>query len=237
MEETDKPPVRAIAYTRVSRAEQAKHGVSLEAQRRQITQECARRGWELLAVFEDAGRSGKAALEDEGFNGHKRKGRPGTVAALTMLRSGQADVLVVVRLDRLSRRVLDMARLAEELQTPRTIGSGKKRQTLPPWKLVSLYEGDTDVITASGGLNYGMRTVIAQYERHVIGERIKAALAIVKGRGVRLGRGPAPLHTRRRIVALRESGLSWPKIADWLNAHGVKTTKGGAKWYASSARY
>ena len=129
-------PTRVVGYTRVSRREQAVRGISLEAQRAALETECRRRGWELVALHEDAGRSGK-----------RLNGRPGVNAALADVRAGRADVLLVVRVDRLSRSTLDLCQLAEEMRTRRRVRRGSY---LPPWSLVSLAEGDTDVMSAAG---------------------------------------------------------------------------------------
>lgn len=80
-----------VGYVRVSTAEQADSGAGLEAQRRAIESEAARRGWKLVQVFEDAGASGKSM-----------NGRSGLQEALQAVEAGQAEGLVVAKLDRLS---------------------------------------------------------------------------------------------------------------------------------------
>ena len=77
----------------------------------------------------------------------------------------------------------------------------------------------------------------AQWERRIIGQRTRDALAAKKAAGVRLGRPPAiPEHVVRRIVADREEGLSLGTIAEALTAEGVPTAQGGVRWYASTVR-
>src|SRR5689334_19964591 len=88
----------ALGYVRVSTAEQATEGASLEAQQEALTAEADRRGWELEMVS-DAGWSAKNLR------------RPGLTDALVRLDRGQADALVAVRLDRVSRSVADFAAL------------------------------------------------------------------------------------------------------------------------------
>src|SRR3990172_3373900 len=82
--------MRAVGYARVSTAEQADSGASLGAQREAIEGEVKRRRWELVELFTDTA-SGKSL-----------NGRPGLRKALHALDSGEADVLVVAKLDRLS---------------------------------------------------------------------------------------------------------------------------------------
>ena len=87
--------MRVLGYVRVSTEEQRLSGASLEAQRNAIAAECERRGEQLLDVVEDVGLSGKDLK------------RPGVQAALEELRRGEADALIVAKLDRLSRSMLD----------------------------------------------------------------------------------------------------------------------------------
>src|SRR5665811_394770 len=90
-----------IGYLRVSTEDQADSRAGLEAQRAAILAEAERRGWHLVEVIEDAGFSGKDL------------NRPGIVAALDALRRHKADTLVVAKLDRLSRSMLDFAALMD----------------------------------------------------------------------------------------------------------------------------
>ena len=83
--------MRVIHYGRVSTEEQAAKGASLEAQRDAVAEECERRGWEIVEVIEDVA-SGK------------NMGRPGIIAATTALKRGEADALIVSKLDRSSGR-------------------------------------------------------------------------------------------------------------------------------------
>src|SRR5262245_11855580 len=91
-----------VGYIRVSTSEQADSGAGLEAQRQAIEAEASRRGWKLVHVFEDAGASGKSL-----------DGRRGLQRALEAIEAGTAGGLVVARLDRLSRSLLDFAALME----------------------------------------------------------------------------------------------------------------------------
>src|SRR5438034_974867 len=94
--------MRAIGYARVSAAERADSGASLSAQREAIQTEVHRRRWELVEVFTDAA-SGKSL-----------NGRHGLQKALQALDRGRGDVLVVAKLDRLSRSLKDFAEMMEK---------------------------------------------------------------------------------------------------------------------------
>lgn len=203
-------PPRAIGYLRVSTAEQADSGAGLGAQRAAITAEAERRGWD-LEFIEDAGISG-ATMD-----------RPGLQAALAKLDTGKADILCVAKLDRISRSVNQGSALIERAQ---------KRN----WSLVALDFG-LDMSTPAGEMVASVLLSTAQYERRLIGQRTKDALAVKKAAGVRLGR-PQVLSDAvvQRIIAERSAGRSLPVIAAGLEADTIATARGGARWYPSSIK-
>src|SRR6478672_2576202 len=96
----------------------------------------------------------------------------------------------------------------------------------------SALEVAVDTSTPSGEAMANMLATFAQFERRLISQRTKEALAIKKASGVRLGRPPTlPASVVRRIQRLRARGLSLRAIADELNRAGVPTAQGGARWY------
>jgi DNA invertase Pin-like site-specific DNA recombinase len=200
-----------VGYARVSTAEQADSGASLEAQREAIEAEVKRRRWELVELYVDTA------------SGRSLNGRPGLKKALTVLDGGGASVLVVAKLDRLSRSLKDFVGLMEQ--------AARKK-----WALVALDLG-VDTTTPSGRLMANMMASVAEWEREIIGLRTKDALAIKRREGKQLGR-PRMLSDRvsRSIERMRAQGLSLQAIADRLNARGTPTAHGGAKWHASTVR-
>jgi DNA invertase Pin-like site-specific DNA recombinase len=77
-----------------------------------------------------------------------------------------------------------------------------------------------------------------QFERRLIGQRTREALAAKKAAGVRLGRPPTvPQPVVRRIQRQRARGDSLRAIADGLNEDGVPTAQGGVRWYAATVRH
>src|SRR4029453_8458234 len=96
--------MQIIGYARVSTDEQAVSGAGLEAQRRAIEAECKRRGWQLVRVVGDGGYSAKDMR------------RPGVQEALRVLKAGDAKALVVAKLDRLSRSMIDFAAVMAKAQ-------------------------------------------------------------------------------------------------------------------------
>lgn len=202
-----------IGYVRVSTSEQAESGVGLDAQRAAIQAEADRRGWQLVAIEEDAGASGKST-----------NGRPGLAAALAALDRHDADALIVAKLDRLSRSLIDAAGILER---------ARKRG----WAVVALDLG-VDTTTPAGELVANVMASVAQWERRAIGQRTKDALAMKRAQGVQLGR-PRTMAPgiRERIRQERAAGRTLTRIADGLNADGVPTAQGGARWHASTVRY
>jgi DNA invertase Pin-like site-specific DNA recombinase len=207
--------MRVIGYTRVSTEEQALSGLGLEAQEQIIRAECAleRRGWQLVELIADEGESGKT-LE-----------RPGLQRALHLIATGKADVLLVTKLDRLSRSVIDFSVLLEwfthEVEA----------------RLVAL-DVDVDTSTAAGLMMARILSVVAEWERDVIAERTRSSLAALRARGKPTGRPAVADHPELagRIRLLRTKGMTYQAIADKLNAEGVPTIRGGAQWRVSSVQ-
>ncbi|MBD3948155.1 recombinase family protein [Nocardioides ganghwensis] len=205
-------PGVVVAYLRVSTDEQAASGAGIEAQRAAIEAEVARRGWVLHGTFTDAGMSGKSIT-----------GRPALAEALGTVESGEAGTLIVAKLDRLSRSLLDFAALMKRAQ------DGE-------WNLVALDLG-IDLSTPAGEFLASVMASAAQWERRIISQRTKDALAAKRAAGVRLGRPSSlPSATRDRIVARRADGQTLRQIASDLNADGVDTSQGGRAWHASTVR-
>jgi DNA invertase Pin-like site-specific DNA recombinase len=202
---------KVVGYARVSTEEQGVNGAGLDAQRAAIEAECARRGWVLLRIEEDV-LSGKTIK------------RPGLQAALDACRGGEATGIVVAKLDRLSRSILDFASVLEE---------ARRRG----FNVVTLDLG-LDLSTPQAELVANVIASVAQWERRIVGERTREALAVKKAQGVRIGRPPTlPPAIARRILRARASGLSLAAIADRLNAERVPTAQGGRRWYPATVRY
>ena len=201
-----------VGYIRVSTSEQADSGAGLEAQRAAITAEAERRGWELVHVFEDAGASGNSM-----------NGRAGLQEALEAVDRGEAQALVVAKLDRLSRSLLDFAALMEQ---------ARKRG----WNLIALDLG-VDTSTPSGEMMASVLATFAQFERRLIGQRTKDALAVKRAQGVRLGRPRAmSAASVARVQELAALGLSSAEIARRLNREEIPTPTGRGKWHPPGVR-
>jgi DNA invertase Pin-like site-specific DNA recombinase len=201
---------KVVGYARVSTDEQGANGVGLDAQRAAIEAECARRGWQLVRIEEDV-------LSGRNLN------RPGLRRALDACHAGEVAGVVVAKLDRLSRSLIDFAGLLE-------------RARRESWNLVALDLG-VDLSTPSGEFLASVMASAAQWERRIIGQRTKEALAVKKAQGVRLGRPPSiPDELAGRIVGMRTRGMTLQAICDRLNGEGVPTARGGRLWRPTSLR-
>lgn len=203
--------IAVVGYGRVSTDGQGERGAGLEAQRRAIRDEAERRGWRLIHIYEDV------------VSGRSMNGRHGLCAALDAVETGQASVLVVAKLDRLSRSLIDFAGLVE-------------RSRKDGWAIVALDLG-VDLTTASGEMLAGVLAVLAQWERRMISERTKAALEVRRSQGVRIGAEPRISgELAQWIRAQRRRGATLQAICDRLNADGVPTANHGKLWRPTSLR-
>lgn len=199
-----------IGYLRVSTEEQANSGLGLEAQRDTIQRYADTHGWEIV-WYEDAGLSAKSL------------NRPQLQAALSRLqthpRARDVDGIVVARLDRLSRSVVDFASVLE---------LARARQ----WALVAIDLG-VDTSTPTGELVANLMMSVAQWERRVISERTSAAMQAAKRQGRHMGRvSTLPHSTGDRLLALR-AAHTLAQTAALLNAEGL-TTATGETWTESN---
>ena len=200
---------KVIGYLRVSTEEQSVSGLGLADQQSVIAREASRRGWDDVDF-----------MVDRGFSA-KNLDRPSIAKAVDELKTGRASVLVVSKLDRLSRSLLDFATLME-------------RARREGWEIVVL-DIAIDTTQPSGQLMANVMAAFAEYERQLIGSRTSAALQQKKLQGVRLGR-PRTLspEVTRKIVEARSSGETLQAIADSLNADAIATARGGSRWYPST---
>lgn len=204
--------MRLLGYVRVSTAEQAESGYGLAAQERLIRDTAARRDWELVDVIVDAGESGKS-LE-----------RPGLKRALERVAAGDTDGLLVAKLDRLSRSVIDFGLLLEWF-------------TEAEATLVALDLG-VDTSTPGGRLVANVFASVAEWERDTIAARTRDGLASVRAQGKPIGRPSVADRPElaERIRAMRTAGATLQGIADLLNAEGVPTARGASRWRPSSVQ-
>lgn len=206
--------MKVIGYVRVSTEEQATHGVSLAAQEAKLVAFCDLYGHELVSVVVDAGVSAKTL------------NRPGLTSVLAALKNGEAEGVLVLKLDRLTRSVRDLGHLLEEY--------------FQHFALLSVQE-HCNTRDAAGRLVLNMLMSVAQWEREVNSERTKTALAHKKAQGAqlgapRLGDQEGERAALERIRELAAQGTSLRGICAQLEAEGFKTKRGGTRWEATTVR-
>jgi site-specific DNA recombinase len=224
---------RLVGYTRVSSEEQAKFGVSLDAQAQRISAYTIAHEVELVGIETDEGISGRIPPAR----------RPGLAQALDVIRRGDADGLVVLRLDRLSRSTRDVLDLVDEC--------GRD-----DWRLVSVNE-HLDTGTAAGRLVVTVLAALSQMEREQVAERTQFALDTIARKGLarsrytpfgftlldgsknlreefrgqrRLVPDPQEQRILARISHLQESGFGARRIARDLNERGDVNPRTGRSW-------
>jgi DNA invertase Pin-like site-specific DNA recombinase len=179
-------------------------------EREEVRSDSARQlpaGEGLLDVFEDAVASGKSMSGGEGLE-----------AALNAIERGEAGALVVAKLDRLSRSLLDFAGLMER---------ARKRG----WSLIALDLG-VDTSTPSGEMMASVLATFAQFERRLVGQRTRDALAVKRAQGVQLGRPrEIPPAVVARVHELHRAGYRPAHIAAKLNEEGIPTPRNG-RWHS-----
>lgn len=225
----DERPKRAAVYLRVSTEEQARGGFSLQAQERSCVAYAGSQRWDVVGVYSDEGYSGKDVR------------RPQLQRLMADAVSARMDVVLVWRLDRLSRRQADVMHLIQDVFAPAQVGF--KSATEP-----------FDTTYAAGLAMVGMLAVFAQLERETIIERTRMGLTQRTRNG--LWSGAAPWGCRYRADGVLEpdpavapwvarvfemaadpvSGLGVEAIASWLAAHGIPAPHGRRAWHMSTVR-
>jgi DNA invertase Pin-like site-specific DNA recombinase len=190
-----------------SRVSTDRQDVGLDAQQAAINAWCAIRGVSVDHSYV------------ERLSGKNMK-RPELQKAMQHV-EGHGGTLVVAKIDRLSRSVSDFATLVE-------------RATKNGWSIV-ICDLNIDMTTPSGLLIANIMASLAQWERSMIGLRIKEALAEKRKLGIRPGR-PVSDTVARRIGNMNLTGQNLHEIARTLNSDGVATAGGGKQWYASTVR-
>jgi DNA invertase Pin-like site-specific DNA recombinase len=212
---------RAVGYVRVSK--QNEKGVSLEAQAEKVR---------AMACVHDAD---VEIVANDGETG-KHANRPGLQRVLEMVRRREVELVIVAKLDRLTRSVKDLAELLELFQ---------KRNV----SLVSVAEA-LDTGSAAGRLVLNIMGAVGQWERETIAERTATALRHKRSlrrvynhdpygyarSGDELIAVPEEQVTIGRMKEWRAHGWTLRQVADELNVSGTPTKSGTGRWHAETVR-
>ncbi|MGB7680369.1 MAG: recombinase family protein [Candidatus Acidiferrales bacterium] len=182
-ETSDPTTVRAAIYARVSTLNS---GQDPSMQTRELEEYCQRRGWHIHDVYVDNGVSGK------------KDSRPQLNRLMQDAHERRFDVIVVWRFDRFARSVSHLLRALETFNALDI-------------QFVSLSE-QVDTSTPMGKMVFTVLGAVAELERNLIVERVRAGLRHARAKGKRLGR-PKKSVDRAQIATLRAAGNSWRTIS------------------------
>ena len=183
-------PIDAALYARVSTRDK---GQDPEMQLTELREFAAKRGWELVGEFVDVGVSGS------------KDSRPQLDAMMRLAKARKLDVIAVWKLDRFGRSLRHLVDAIAELEA---LGVA----------FVSLHD-NLDLTTPAGRMMFHVIGAMAEFERALIRERVRAGLAHARSKGQKLGR-PTVKRERDRdakvIRNMRDAGQSYGDIADEL---------------------
>jgi len=175
---------RIAIYLRVSTAEQ-----TVENQERELRAVAERAGWQITAVFTDAGISGAKG----------RDKRPGFDQLLKAATRREFDMVAAWSVDRLGRSLQDLVGFLAEIH-----GAGVD---------LYLHQQAIDTSTPAGKAMFQMMGVFAEFERSMIRERVNSGIARAKAKGQRFGRPKVSLEAEARVRALLGQGHGILKTA------------------------
>ena len=197
--------MKAVGYVRVSTEDQAREGVSLDNQEDKIKAYASLNGLALVEIIQDAGISGKTM------------DRPGISRVLKMVESGEAEAVIVYKLDRLSRKTLDNLTLIESFD----------RNGIAFHSIME----KIDTKSAQGRFFLTIISALAQVERDLIAERTIDALSHKKKKREWMGRipfgyrvenchlveDPDAMKTIQKAKRMKAEGKSYRNISEALN--------------------
>ncbi len=178
--------MNAALYARVSTNG---HGQTVEPQLLELREYCERRGWQIVGEY-----------LDEGISGAKDS-RPELNRLMADAHKRRFDAVIVWKFDRFARSV---SHLLRALETFNALGVA----------FVSLSE-QIDTTTPTGRMIFTVLGAVAELERSLIAERVKAGLRNARAKGKRLGRPRVSVDTAR-IARLRAAGASWRDVSTAL---------------------
>jgi site-specific DNA recombinase len=208
--------MKLVGYVRVSTAEQADN-TSLEDQQRRIEAYCLAFGHELVRVFVEVA------------SGTKMKNRHEFQSALEFLTDGGADGIIAIKLDRIARNTRDVLALVEDTLQPNN-------------KALVLLDLNVDTSNPTGRMILTVMAAVAQLEWDQIYERTQGGRAAKAAKGGYAYGSPrfgqvsqdgelVASDSEQEIIEIirrhRKSGKSFQAVADYLNANGYPTKRGG----------
>ncbi|MBS4171904.1 recombinase family protein [Bacillus sp. FJAT-49736] len=216
--------MKAVIYIRVSTDEQAKHGYSIAAQQEKLEAFCISQGWEIVGT----------PFIDDGYSA-KDLNRPKFQLMMDKIKNDDIDVLLVYRLDRLTRSVIDLYKILKVLD----------KHNCKFRSATEVY----DTTNAMGRLFITLVAAIAQWERENTAERVRMGME----KKVKLGiwKGGTPPYGYKivekelvidsdeekvvKLIYKLSKTYGFLTIAKTLTNHGYKTRK-GSEWHVDTVR-
>ena len=208
---------KVIGYVRVSTTIQANEGISLDNQIKKIKSYCELNDLELISI-----------VKDEGISAKNLKGRPNAINMLNKAVKNKYSI-VVYKLDRMFRNTVDALTTISQMDKKGVVFHSINEKL--------------DTSSAMGKFFITMLAALAELERNVVSERTKDALQNKKAQGFRVGNIPFGWSLTKnneklikneneqiilkKMKTLKKKGLSFQKIANYLNSKGLSTRTGG----------
>ena len=190
----NKKNITAVIYARVSTDKQ-----KVDLQINELRQFARRSGWEIQEEY-----------IDQNFTGSNIN-RPAFSAMMEAARKRKFNILLVWKLDRLSRSLKDLINTLDELG-------------ICGVDFVS-YDNNLDTSTPTGKLVFQIVGAVAEFEKDIIRERVVAGLSAARIKGKRLGRPPIPQGVLDKAIKMRSEGISFKKIGRELKIDEVTIRK------------
>lgn len=218
--------MKTAIYTRVSSSMQAEDGFSLDAQMNRLKAYCESQEWDIVGIYTDEGLSAKNTE------------RPELQRMLRDIKSGYVNVVLVYKLDRLTRSVIDLHELLQIFDQYR-VGFKSATEVF-------------DTTTAMGRLFITIISGLAQWERENLAERTKMGQIEMTRQG-RWSGGKAPFGYNyvdgqlvideiqaavvRKIFDYYVSGIGSRKLLQWLNNPEHPQPAPRERWTLNALRY
>lgn len=216
--------MKVIGYTCLNTLSQQPKNFTLADQEKIIRKFVASKNWEVGEIYQEVISTGN--LQEQ----------PILDQIIAGAAQGEYDVLVVARLDRLTRNIRKLNTLISTVCMKK--GKG----------LISIEEG-LDTFTESGELALQIIDIVTKWDTKRISDRTKEIIARKKARGERVGHAPfGYTYRNKRLVEVnkeletvglikkkRDGGMSYHKIARFLNENSISSKRGGV-WYAETVK-
>lgn len=216
--------MRVIGYTCLNTISQQPLNLTLEDQEKTIQDYAEENGFELVHLYHETTDTTHTLSQ------------PKLTEIIAESNKGHFDALVIARLDRLTRNIRQLNTLISEVCMKNGVA------------LISIEEG-LDTRSECGGLALRIIDIITKWDTKRISDRTREIIARKRAKGERVGHAPfgytyqnkklvpvdAELKTMRLVSDQREKGLSYHKIAKYLNERKIPSKRGGI-WYAETVK-